>query len=54
MSRREFTPLLLILIGNKLDMSDQRQVSNIEGAYKAASIGAIYYELCSHDVNGIL
>lgn len=53
MSRRESLPLVLVLIGNKSDISNQRQVSDNEGVFKAASIGATYYELCSNDIKGV-
>ncbi|MFH4980200.1 hypothetical protein AB6A40_006909 [Gnathostoma spinigerum] len=48
----EFNPILMI-VGNKCDLADQRQVAHGEGLTKAYKYGAKYYEISAFDSNEI-
>lgn len=40
---------VLVLLGNKLDMKDHREVATGEGKTKAAKINAKFYEISAYD-----
>lgn len=44
--------LIIFLIGNKIDLTDKREVSEAEGLEKAKSYGAIYYEVSAKTGEG--